>query len=102
MLTTLSDQLPDWMPWWAAFAIAVPVILYALVFLLMPFSVIGLKGRLDRMEERLDSIQTELRGANVPLREVLPEDPRPQVAARRFPARVVARAEPRLNWPNGE
>jgi hypothetical protein len=45
------------------------VVLFALCFLLMPFSVFGLKGRLETIEARLDEIQGEIR--NLVLR--LPE-----------------------------
>ena len=53
--------LPDWLPWWVPIAVLVPALLYLLVFLLMPFSVFGLKGRLDAIEARLDEIQDEIR-----------------------------------------
>ena len=53
--------LPDWLPWWVPVAVLVPALLYLLVFLLMPFSVFGLKGRLDAIEARLDEIQGEIR-----------------------------------------
>ena len=49
------------MPWWVPIVVLVPAILYALAFLLMPFSVFGLKGRLDTIEARLDEIQGEIR-----------------------------------------
>ena len=39
----------------------IPALLYALAFLFMPFSVIGLKGRMDVLEARLDEIHHELR-----------------------------------------
>jgi hypothetical protein len=54
-------SLPNWLPWWVPFAVLVPALLYLLVFLLMPFSVFGLKGRLDAIEARLDEIQNEIR-----------------------------------------
>jgi hypothetical protein len=57
----LPFPLPDWLPWWAPVAVLVPVLLYLLVFLVMPFSVFGLKGRLDGIEARLDEIQGEIR-----------------------------------------
>jgi len=58
---TFPFSLPDWLPWWVPFAVLVPALLYLLVFLLMPFSVFGLKGRLDSIEARLDEIQGEIR-----------------------------------------
>ena len=53
--------LPDWMPWWAPTIVLVLVLLWLLAFLLVPFSVIGVKSRLDGLEARLDEIQAEIR-----------------------------------------
>ncbi len=53
--------LPDWVPWWVPMALLVPALLYALAFLFMPFSVLGLKARLEVIEVRLDEIQNEIR-----------------------------------------
>ncbi|WP_428485005.1 hypothetical protein [Rhodopila sp.] len=53
--------LPDWVPWWVPLALLVPALLYALAFLFMPFSVLGVKTRLEVMEARLDEIQNEIR-----------------------------------------
>jgi hypothetical protein len=39
----------------------VPALLYVLAFLFMPFSVIGVKSRLEVIEARLDEIQGEIR-----------------------------------------
>ena len=47
----------------------VPLLLYALAFLFMPFSVIGVKGRLDVIEARLDEIQGEIRHLSLRLPE---------------------------------
>jgi hypothetical protein len=58
---SLPFTLPDWMPWWVPIALLVPAILYGLAFLFMPFSVIGVKGRLETIEARLDEIQGEIR-----------------------------------------
>jgi hypothetical protein len=58
---TLPFALPDWLPWWVPIVLLVPLLLYALAFLFMPFSVIGVKGRLDVIEARLDEIQGEIR-----------------------------------------
>ncbi len=54
-------ELPDWLPWWAPIVIIVPLALFAIAFLLMPFSVFGVKSRLDEIQQRLDDIQTEIR-----------------------------------------
>ena len=68
---TLPFSLPDWLPWWVPFAVLVPALLYGLVFLLMPFSVLGVRGRLDAIEARLDEIQGEIRSLALRLPEPL-------------------------------
>lgn len=90
---TLPFPLPDWLPWWVPLLLLVPALLYALAFLLMPFSVIGVKGRLDVIEARLDEIQGEIRSLALRLREPGAAEyhadfeevyaPRPDDAARR-------------------
>ena len=57
----LPFPVPDWLPWWGLLLVVVPALLYVLAFLFMPFSVIGVKGRLDVLEARLDEIQHEIR-----------------------------------------
>ncbi len=75
---TMPFSLPDWLPWWAPIVVAVPVGLYLLVFLVMPFSVVGLKGRLDLIDARLDEIQGEIRMLSLRLPEpVAASDDRP-------------------------
>lgn len=61
MLTNLPFALPAWMPDWLFLLLAVPVLLYALAFLLMPFSVFGVKARLEALEAELDSLHEDLR-----------------------------------------
>jgi hypothetical protein len=58
---TLPFTLPDWLPAWAFLLLALPVLLYALVFIIMPFSVFGVKARLDGLEAQLNEIHEELR-----------------------------------------
>jgi hypothetical protein len=53
--------LPEWVPWWVPLVLLLPALLYALAFLFMPFSVLGVKTRLEVMEARLDEIQQEIR-----------------------------------------
>ena len=61
--------LPEWVPPWAQLAILVAVLLFGLMFLLMPFAVFGVKGRLDLLEARLDEIQGEIRSLALRLPE---------------------------------
>lgn len=55
------STLPDWMPGWAILALAVPVLLWLLAFLLVPFSVIGLKARLESLEGQVEAMHEDLR-----------------------------------------
>lgn len=66
---TLPLPLPDWFPWWAQLAILIAALLFGLMFLLMPFAVFGVKGRLDLMDARLDEIQGEIRSLALRLPE---------------------------------
>ena len=61
--------LPDWVPPWAQLALLVAALLFGLMFLLMPFAVFGVKGRLDLLEARLDEIQGEIRSLSLRLPE---------------------------------
>jgi hypothetical protein len=56
-----SQILPDWMPAWLQLLVVVVGIMLALCFVFMPFSVFGVKTRLEAMEARLDEIQGEIR-----------------------------------------
>lgn len=57
----LPFTLPEWLPWWAPILLLVPALMWALAFLFMPFSVIGLKGRLEVLEAQLEELQSEVR-----------------------------------------
>jgi hypothetical protein len=83
----LPFALPDWWPGWAAAAVLVPLLLFALSFLLMPFNVFGLKGRLDQIEGRLDDIQGEIRALALRLPEPGEDEPRDATRVGRSPAR---------------
>ncbi len=60
---------PDWMPWWLQLITVVVAILFGLAFLFMPFSVFGVKSRLESVEARLDEIQGEIRSLALRLPE---------------------------------
>ena len=57
----LPFTLPDWLPTWAFLILALLALLYLFAFLLMPFSVFGVKARLEAMESQLEAVQEELR-----------------------------------------
>lgn len=71
MTLPLPFTLPDWLPWWVPILVLIPCLLYALAFLFMPFGVIGVKGRLEAIEARLDEIQAEIRSLSLRLPEPL-------------------------------
>ncbi len=58
---TFPSVVPDWVPWWVPTVLLVLALLWLLAFMLVPFSVIGLKSRMDGLEARLDEIQAEIR-----------------------------------------
>ena len=62
-------DLPDWVPWWVPLVLLLPALLYGLAFLFMPFSVIGMKSRLEDIDARLDEIQHEIRHLSLRLPE---------------------------------
>ncbi len=111
---TFPPTLPDWLPWWLAIAVLVPALIFVLAFLAMPFSVFGVKSRLELIEARLDEIQGEIRALALRLPESGgPQSMRPPIppaADRPAPGRAPLRepppppdpkrrAEPRLDWP---
>ena len=91
--------LPDWMPGWVPVVLLIPVVLYALLALAMPFAVFGLRGRLEGLETQLDDLHAELRAVSLHL------GPPPDTVRSREPVRGRAqpggrsRAEPTLGWP---
>jgi hypothetical protein len=64
--------LPDWLPWWVPILLLAPVLLYGLMFLFMPFGILGVKARLEAIEARLDEIQGEIRRLVLRMPEPLP------------------------------
>jgi len=72
MPVDVSSLLPDWMPPWAVLAIGLPALLWVLAFLLVPFSVIGLKSRIEGLEAQIDSLHEDLRTMGMRMSGVLP------------------------------
>ena len=93
--------LPDWVPWWVHLAIILVVVLFGLLFLLMPFSVFGTKARLEGIEARLDEIQGEIRSLALRLPDVVYEDEREGDLGYGRPPMPPRRAEPRIVRPPG-
>ncbi len=103
MLNDLAQRLTlPGMPEWTGLIVLLTLLLLALCLLVMPFSVFGLKGRLDSIEAQLDELRAELRV----IAARLPDARRDGWQAREEaelppPARTDAsgRAEPRISWP---
>src|SRR5271156_6607932 len=101
---TSPIAFPDWMPPWAQLLLLIVGILLVLAFLLMPFSVFGVKSRLEGVEARLDEIQGEIRALALrlpghPPRAAVgeaPPIPPAAWAADGGPRRPGARVEPRI------
>jgi hypothetical protein len=100
--------LPDWLPWWVPAVLLVPLVVYGLLALLVPFSTFGLRGRLEAIEAQMDDIQHEIRSLALrlppPIAEDLPPirrterivaDP-PEPRGRPVSRAPAMRAEPRL------
>ncbi len=75
MLLNLPFTLPGWMPAWLFLLLALPALLWVLAFLLMPFSVFGLKARLEALEEQIDSLHEDMRTMNLRAAGGLPPAP---------------------------
>jgi hypothetical protein len=107
------------LPAWSGTVVLALLVVVALAYLLMPFSVFGLKGRLDRMEAQLEELTGELRSLSqrlvlppraaaaedfTPHPAVLspaPRDPPPPPRTAPIPPPPVRgeRVEPRLDIP---
>lgn len=110
------------LPSWVGFILLLAIAVSALSLLAMPYSVFGVKSRLEAIEAELADLRSEIRAAirqppaaAAPARTVVEEDwvPPPRPAARLAeeprlappvpppPARPArpSRAEPRLDWP---
>lgn len=57
----MSSLFPQWMPAWAQAVLLVGGMLFILLWMLVPFAVFGVKGRLDNLAIQLDDLQAELR-----------------------------------------
>ena len=96
------------LPGWTGLLAALALALLALCFLVMPFSVFGLKSRLESIEAQLDEVQAELRAisarlADAPRRPLVMDDLEMPSPPRANESRTtsIGRAEPRISWPRG-
>ncbi len=75
--------LPSWVPWWLPLLVLVPGVVWLLAMLPMPFAVLGLRGRLEGIEARLDELQQEIRTLALRMPEPDPASHRIPVPPRR-------------------
>ena len=61
----MSLSFPDWMPVWGQLLVLAFGVLFGLAFMMMPFAVFGVKGRLGEISLQLEEIQAELRAQAV-------------------------------------
>jgi hypothetical protein len=123
-ITGLAERLTiPGLPGWVGLVILVAIGVSILAFLAMPYSVFGVKSRLEAVEAELADLRTEIRALlrqpGVASRAVVEEDyvapprrgeprittPEPSLAPPVPPpaARVVrGRNEPRLDWPRAD
>lgn len=104
------------LPEWSGLVILLLGLLFLAAFLMMPFSVFGLKSRLDAIEAQLDDVQQEIRSLALRLPEPglrrrapaldetydeLPDPVRPEPPARddRAP-RMTPPIPPPPTWPD--
>ena len=59
-------SLPDWAPGWLGPVLVILGALFALAFLLMPFTVFSLKSRLEQIELKLEDLHADLRAIVAP------------------------------------
>ncbi len=106
--------MPPWMSPWAQLALLALALLLGFALLMMPFTLLGQRGRFDLLEAQLDDIHAELRMLALRLPDAEPqrlgraaadELSEPAAARRVTPRRDDPeqgsrdRSEPRLRWP---
>jgi hypothetical protein len=116
VLQDLANRLTiPGLPGWTGLLAVLILVLVGLAYLLMPFIVFGVKGRLEALEIQLDEIQAELRSIAMRMTDQprhvsasdhyldLPSPRRAEPSELRATPPVpppAARPEPRLDWPN--
>ncbi|POF62954.1 hypothetical protein CFR73_01850 [Novacetimonas maltaceti] len=57
----MTLPLPEWLPQWAQALVLIAGLLFVALWMVVPFAVIGVKGRLDALAVQIDDLQAELR-----------------------------------------
>ncbi|MCP1215931.1 hypothetical protein NKW53_07635 [Acetobacter orientalis] len=63
----MSVSFPEWMPLWAQLLLMAVVIVFGLGFLMMPFAVFGVKGRLAELELEIQELHADVRAISMRL-----------------------------------
>lgn len=115
MLQDLATRLTlPGLPEWTGLVALLVLALLALCLVVMPFSVFGVKGRLDNIEAQLDEIRAELRVFAARMPEARRPDwrgeatidlptpalrPDPSYSPQHPTIQPGGRAEPKISWP---
>lgn len=70
LLFMMSLSFPEWMPLWAQLVLMAVVIVFGLGFLMMPFAVFGVKGRLAELELLVQELHADVRAISLRLASV--------------------------------
>ncbi|MCU0886560.1 MAG: hypothetical protein MUC64_00850 [Rubritepida sp.] len=102
MLPALVERLTvPGLPEWTGLVALLVLLLLGACLLAMPFSVFGLKGRLDAIEAQLDELRAEMRALALKLPDrASPFAARDEAAPPPpLPLPEGSRSEPRITWP---
>lgn len=93
-MTSLS--FPEWMPLWGQLLMLAGGILFGLAFMMMPFAVFGVKGRLAELSLQVGELQAQLRAQSLrePVVQAAPAPPRDDTGRMASPAGVVVEEVP--------
>ncbi|MFT8586399.1 hypothetical protein [Acetobacter papayae] len=93
-MTSLS--FPEWMPLWGQLLMLAGGILFGLAFMMMPFAVFGVKGRLAELSLQVGELQAQLRAQSLrePVVQATPAPPRDDTDRVASPAGVIVEEVP--------
>ncbi|OUJ01682.1 hypothetical protein [Acetobacter cibinongensis] len=63
----MSVSFPEWMPLWAQLLFLAVAVVFGLGFLMMPFAVFGVKGRLAQLELQVQELHADVRAISMRL-----------------------------------
>lgn len=63
----MSVSFPEWLPLWAQLLLMAVAIVFGLGFLMMPFAVFGVKGRLAELELEIQELHADVRAISMRL-----------------------------------